>query len=707
MDSIDEFIDDDFYGNDDGVDVAKSKGLSEEDSKIGRYVHDVLGLQSVYAVLDYFNWGDLGGGYFIRPESTSGSKSGQIHQVADGRVGITIKTPEVTTRDGRNIKLSKIDWWSATSLWVLLEHGNNWKDAAREADQDNTGGCEFDIFIDDTTDQLSLPPVKNKHTAKDDENLQAAKEKHLLINTKESLLDLLCTTISLGYPAPTPEPPEWQEAVKLYKTRKKDKLVGKKPKAQKAPPVVGPTNIQVNTDVIIADTNKLITGFVPECYSYAGVPGYIYEGSFVPFDTAARLGRYLNDRGVEFFSVAVTGKLTYVTIPKPLGDGWLAGHDLPTIELFTHTPTLNLQWGPTMPGYNADKSYYLGNEIQRVQGQARLNELLDCFCLKTNSDRTNLIGTLIGCVLSQHFGSAGKPGLIISGQQVGLGKTTLGKTIASLMSGKPCTTIGLDKNDEKTEKELASCVLAGDTSFLFDNIKGVIESALIERSMSDEVLSFRRLGGNKLVRVQNSHLWMFSANTPSVGADILSRCVTVELFLDVDPKSVVYTVQPLDFVREHREEILGEIINMILEWHEAGAVVVPTPHRFKVWSEIVGGVLSHAGYQDFLTNQNDLIVEMNPEAAVRLAACEKIAWKMKPGKYYNATQLLPFTEATLGTPRQQSTALGITISHNLNTPFVREIAGVQETRILLRHGKKELPNVPENRDGVVYSVVEL
>ena len=159
--------------------------------------------------------------------------------------------------------------------------------------------------------------------------------------------------------------------------------------------------------------------------------------------------------------------------------------------------------------------------------------MLQDFCFKSPADRTNYIGVLLTSVLIPHFIGA-KPAALFNGNQPGLGKSILAQVIGILRDGHPTETASYNPNDEEFEKRLGSIVRRGVTTIIIDNAKGQgrkprIESACLERSVTDAILSFRLLGKSQEIRAENSHIFCITANTPDVSPDLVSRSVVINL----------------------------------------------------------------------------------------------------------------------------------------------------------------------------------
>lgn len=344
-----------------------------------------------------------------------------------------------------------------------------------------------------------------------------------------------------------------------------------------------------------------------------------------PILSAAELSGLLN-HVVEFFFVDdEVGE--YKPLPPAYGNVWL-NHPgerarLPPIALYTRNPVYTDDWRLVAPGYDPPSQiFYAGEPIERCQGTEHLDALLRDFCFKSPSDRTNYIGLLLTTILIGRF-IGSKPAALFNGNQPELGKSMLAQIIAILRDGQPTETVSYNPNDEEFEKRLGAVVRRGATTIIIDNAKGSgrsprIESACLERSVTDPILSFRLLGSSDSIRAENSHLFCITANSPDVSRDLVTRSVIINLEYEGNPSRRRFSIDdPEGYAQEHRTKLLGELIGMVEHWKTAGMPQARVATRFnkKGWGAIVGGILEVCGEPDFLANAD--------EAAAQLDDCRR------------------------------------------------------------------------------------
>lgn len=446
--------------------------------------------------------------------------------------------------------------------------------------------------------------------------------------------------------------------------------------------VIDPVNLPVG------DTMRQITAVLlaaGDCYRRAGQLIRIAGAEITPVLAAAELAGLLNHHA----EVCVVGEENeYKPLPTSYANTWLnhPGESvrLPIINMFTLNPVFTVDWRLTTPGYDRETGiYYAADAVQPRSGTEHLDRLLADFCFKTPGDRTNYIGMLLTTVLVPRF-IGSKPAVVFNGNQPGLGKSILAQIIAILRDGRPTETASFNPNDEEFEKRLGSIVRRGASTIIIDNAKAGsprhprIESACLERSITDPILSFRLLGYSKEIRAENSHIFCITANSAELGPDLMTRSVVVALYYEGDPKKRTFSMpDPEGYALEHRAELLGELLGLVEQWKADSSPVAPAPTRFnkKGWGGIIGGIVQVAGLPDFLGNADSAAAEMDEtrkDFAVLVAALAESdaeEWTAADLAGTAASQGLLRSILGEGSPRAAATRMGILASRFVGEPF--------------------------------------
>lgn len=360
-------------------------------------------------------------------------------------------------------------------------------------------------------------------------------------------------------------------------------------------------------------TNHLLA--TKECYRRSEQLTVIHGDTIWPILAPAELAGVLSEY-VEYYFVSERYG-AFKPFPVSLGSTWLNNRTeisrLPVVTLFTRNPVYSDDWTLVAPGYHQESGiYYAGVEVMPRDSTELLDRLLTGFCFKTPGDRTNYLAMLLTMLLAPRF-IGSKPAVLLNGNQPGLGKSILAQIISILRDGRTTSTATYNPNDEEFEKRLGATVRRGDTTIIVDNAKTRgrnprIESACLERSITDPILSFRLLGGSQEIRAENSHIFCITANAPDVSRDLITRSCVINLHHEGDPKRRSFAIDdPEGFALEHRVELLGELCGMVERWKASGMPNAPVHSRFnkRGWGTIIGGILEANGEPDFLLNADE------------------------------------------------------------------------------------------------------
>jgi len=306
---------------------------------------------------------------------------------------------------------------------------------------------------------------------------------------------------------------------------------------------------------------------------------------------------------------------------------------LPRILLYAKRPVFDESFIFRGPGRHDEVGYLIhGPDVEPIldheptpSGTAlsrlppRLRELMRDFAFMAEADLTNAIGALLTGLLVGHFIQSGKGVIILDSNQPGLGKTLLVRVIGTVLDGADPEMIRFTPDDEELEKKICAHVRGNRGSVLaFDNAKvragGQINSAVLELNSTAPQISLRILGQSANATCPNDLLWFLTMNSTRASSDLIARSMPIRFF--VEGESAQRTFQgrdPVEFARQHREEILGELAGMVVRWTQLGRPRGHQRHRLKHWAEIIGGILAANELPEFLANSHEAAGEFNSE----------------------------------------------------------------------------------------------
>ena len=179
----------------------------------------------------------------------------------------------------------------------------------------------------------------------------------------------------------------------------------------------------------------------------------------------------------------------------------------------------------------------------------------------------------------------------------GLGKGLLAQIAMISVLGYAPTGV-LPKDEAEMRKLLFATAKEGRATVFLDNVTGRLASPSLESFVTTYLVSGRVLGTSTTLICSKNSVVFVTGNNLALNGDMARRTLTVELFFDGNPAERQIE-NHLDESRllELRPTILAALYSLVRDWAEAGKPV-PTKlnSNFKVWSEVVGGIVEHAGY---------------------------------------------------------------------------------------------------------------
>jgi hypothetical protein len=191
-----------------------------------------------------------------------------------------------------------------------------------------------------------------------------------------------------------------------------------------------------------------------------------------------------------------------------------------------------------------------------------------------------------------------RPCFIFLANAEGAGKTLLVKCATVPVLGyTPAGT--KPKDEDEMRKALLTAVLEARPVIFFDNAKRHIASEALEGFLTAQDYGDRILGQSKSFRGDNNAVVFITGNGCTVSPDMRRRSLFCELFLEVERAEdrVFQTNLEVPLLLERRSEILTALWALIQNWDKD---MRPKASRrnssFPDWSEIIGGIVEHAGY---------------------------------------------------------------------------------------------------------------
>src|SRR5690606_14658084 len=105
-----------------------------------------------------------------------------------------------------------------------------------------------------------------------------------------------------------------------------------------------------------------------------------------------------------------------------------------------------------------------------------------------------------------------------------------------IATGREMPKMNNPPNVEETRKAITSCLMAGDSTIVLDNIRTLGNSA-IDKALTDTVWKDRILGGNEMGSWPMRMVFYATGNNPEVGGDTFRRIVRIRVEADCENPS--------------------------------------------------------------------------------------------------------------------------------------------------------------------------
>jgi len=216
------------------------------------------------------------------------------------------------------------------------------------------------------------------------------------------------------------------------------------------------------------------------------------------------------------------------------------------------------------------------------------------------------------------------------------GKTLLGKLAIVPVSGKMAAQ-SWTKKDEELRKAIDAEMLRASRYIVFDNVKGHIQSQIIEAFMTSSTWTGRVLGKTQMFEAENTATLFFTGNDCTVSPDMSNRCLIVDLYVDEADVQARTISEPINdswlMQRPNRFRILSALWAIVRYWDQAGRPKAKGRVRvgFEEWCNVIGGMVEFAGFGDCLAEPEDDEKNVNTESA-DMKALVRLLFTPDPGE---------------------------------------------------------------------------
>jgi hypothetical protein len=236
----------------------------------------------------------------------------------------------------------------------------------------------------------------------------------------------------------------------------------------------------------------------------------------------------------------------------------------------------------------------------------------------------------------------------------GSGKGLLADVACLIATGGAAHVMALTGDSTEHEKKITALLMSGVSWILMDNVT-TLNSAALSAVLTATMWRGRILGASKMISVPNDASWIATGNNIALSSEMARRVIPIRL----EPKEERpeerddFRHDPLlDWVRDHRAELMSACVSLIRAWIDAGRPPgKQTLGSFERWASVMGGILANAGVKGFLAGREALHADADHETGDWKALCEHW-WRAYEGHPVTAKDVL-------GLAKQHDLLLGL------------------------------------------------
>jgi hypothetical protein len=315
-----------------------------------------------------------------------------------------------------------------------------------------------------------------------------------------------------------------------------------------------------------------------------------------------------------------------------------------------------------------------------------LSEVFSDFPFKDAASKANAMAALL-TIIAKPLIQGNIPLGLFDKPQAGTGAGLLTEVIAEITTGKPAHLQTAPSSDDEWRKSITSTLMNGPSIVVIDNVDNMLKSRSLSQMLTARIWVDRMLGQSKMLHLPQTAAWFATGNNIQMGGDIARRAYWIRLDAEVARPWLRggFKHNPLiDWVREHRSDILSKLLIMVRAWFVAGRpqANVLLLGSFNEWCRVIGDILAFAGVDGFLGNASQLYDNADQEIA---------QWDLFLGEWRNLHWNTPITASVLkadltviGKDAEMYRALQSEMPEDIIKATGKESRGTQALGVVLR-----------------------
>lgn len=357
---------------------------------------------------------------------------------------------------------------------------------------------------------------------------------------------------------------------------------------------------------------------------------------------------------------------------------------LPIVNRIVYAPTMAPNGSiQTTPGYQpATSTFYVepGFEVPSVSNSPTAEELaravalilepIQDFNFVADADRTHAVALLILPFVRSLIDGPTPLHLFVK-PVAGAGATLLTDTLLFPSVGTNVSRMSTVDDEDEWRKQITATLLNAPSSVVIDNARDLIAMQLA-KVLTDLIWEARILGVSKNAVLPVECAWVATGINPTLHQEISRRVVPCNLDPGVAQPWLreSFTIPNLrEWSREHRADLIWAVLTLARAWHVAGRPKGPRSlGMYESWASVIGGIVTFAGFDGFLSNLLDLYESSDLEGSA-------VQWLVEEWKAHHGGQAVKLGDVRLWALTEDSPLRELVSSPEAFSKFVRGLLG--------------------------------
>jgi 5S rRNA maturation endonuclease (ribonuclease M5) len=214
----------------------------------------------------------------------------------------------------------------------------------------------------------------------------------------------------------------------------------------------------------------------------------------------------------------------------------------------------------------------------------------------------------------------------------GTGKDLLAEAMCRVATGYDPATLSYAERSEEFGKRLVSTLRSMPEWVVIPNVSGIVDNDDLTDLISRGEHQGRLLGVSEMLRLPARNVWTLTSNNAQLTQDMVRRSVRIRIDAGLERPELrtgFRHAELKEWVGTHRAELVRACLVLVRSWIAAGMPAgQETLGGFAQWARVVGGIVGHVGFRDFLGQRQDFIDQADT-ASAGLRAFVALWWEQR------------------------------------------------------------------------------